>query len=82
MGSGDANLTLIGTDRDLDSRAIAAFAGRNRIPFRTLDIDDPTPHKLAGLLGMDLDLHDDTVNDVLIVGGGPGGIAAAVYAGA
>lgn len=32
---------------------------------------------------MDLDLDDeDVVHDVLIVGGGPGGIAAAVYAGA
>jgi thioredoxin reductase (NADPH) len=111
LESGDASLTLIGMDRDRDIRAIAAFAGRNRIPFRTLDIDDreadeiaqtcsilprhpavlfgrdhiiedPTPRKIARLFGMDLDLQDDTVNDVLIVGGGPGGIAAAVYAGA
>lgn len=111
LESGESSLTLIGMDRDRDIRAIAAFAGRNRIPFRTLDIDDreageiaqvcalapkhpavlfgrdrviedPTPRKIARLFGMDLDLDDDRVHDVLIVGGGPGGIAAAVYAGA
>ncbi|CTQ49854.1 FAD-dependent oxidoreductase [Jannaschia donghaensis] len=111
LESNDASLTLIGMDRDRNIRAIAAFAGRNRIPFRTLDIDDqevgeiaqvcslapkhpavlfgrdqviedPTPKKIARLFGMDLDLDEDVAHDVLIVGGGPGGIAAAVYAGA
>jgi thioredoxin reductase (NADPH) len=109
--SNDAALTLIGMDRDRDIRAIAAFAGRNRIPFRTLDLEDgevseialscalrprepavllgrdhvvhaPTPRKVAQLFGLDLDLGGEAVYDVLIVGGGPGGIAAAVYAGA
>ncbi|WP_298429944.1 FAD-dependent oxidoreductase [uncultured Jannaschia sp.] len=105
------SLTLIGMDRDRHIRAIRAFAARNRIPYRTLDlddgeageiakscslapkepavvfgrdqvIDDPTPRKIAQLFGLDLDLDADEVHDVLIVGGGPGGIAAAVYAGA
>ncbi|MEM7643421.1 MAG: FAD-dependent oxidoreductase [Pseudomonadota bacterium] len=109
--SNDASLTLIGMDRDRNIRSIAAFAGRNRIPFRTLDLDDgeadeiaktcsilpkepavlfgkdqvvqdPTPRKVAQLFGLDLDLDDEAVHDVLIVGGGPSGIAAAVYAGA
>ncbi len=109
--SNEASLTLIGMDRSREIAAIAAFAGRNRIPFRALDlgggeaeeiaqtcsliprapavlfgrdrvIEDPTPRKIARLFGMDLELDDGCVHDVLIVGGGPGGIAAAVYAGA
>lgn len=110
LEGGQASLTLIGMDRDRDVRAIGAFAARNRIPFRTLDLDDaeagevaqtcalahepavvfgkdhvvhaPTPQKVARLYGLDLDLDAAEVHDVLIVGGGPGGIAAAVYAGA
>ena len=45
-------------------------------------IEDPTPRKIAQRLGLDLDICDDAVFDVLIVGAGPGGVAAAVYAGA
>ena len=111
LEGGQASLTLIGMDRDRDIRAIGAFAGRNRIPFRTLDLDDgeadeiartcsilprepavlygkdrviedPTPRKIARLYGLDLEFDEGETHDVLIVGGGPGGIAAAVYAGA
>ena len=45
-------------------------------------IEDPTPRKIARRLGLDLDICDDNAYDVLIVGGGPAGVAAAVYAGA
>ncbi|WP_114521513.1 cyclic nucleotide-binding domain-containing thioredoxin-disulfide reductase [Altererythrobacter sp. ZODW24] len=45
-------------------------------------IEDPTPHKIAGLLGLDLNICDTEPLDLLIVGGGPAGVAAAVYAGA
>jgi thioredoxin reductase (NADPH) len=45
-------------------------------------IADPTPDKLARLLGLNLDFQDDEAFDVLIVGGGPAGVAAGVYAGA
>ncbi|MFB0613174.1 FAD-dependent oxidoreductase [Aurantiacibacter poecillastricola] len=45
-------------------------------------IADPTPRKIAQRLGLDLDINRDQTYDVLIVGGGPGGVAAAVYAGA
>lgn len=44
-------------------------------------IDDPTPRKVAALLGMDLDTTEVEQLDLLIVGGGPAGVAAAVYAG-
>ncbi len=45
-------------------------------------IEDPTPHKIAKLLGLDLNICDLDQLDLLIVGGGPAGVAAAVYAGA
>ncbi len=45
-------------------------------------VTDPTPDKVARLLGLNLDFQDDESFDVLIVGGGPAGVAAGVYAGA
>ncbi|MEM1133397.1 MAG: FAD-dependent oxidoreductase [Pseudomonadota bacterium] len=54
----------------------AVIFGKDRV------IDDPTPLKIAKLLGMDEDIGDADIFDVLIVGGGPAGVAAAVYAGA
>ncbi|MEJ8563168.1 FAD-dependent oxidoreductase [Yoonia sp. GPGPB17] len=111
LESGEASLTLIGAEEDRTIRQIAAFAGRNRIPFRSLTlgeheaeavahscnigaakpavifgkhlvVDDPTPAKIAAILGLDMAVHEDRVFDVLIVGGGPAGVAAGVYAGA
>lgn len=108
---GDSSLKLIGADVDRNIRRIASFAGRNRIPFQSIDIGseaadelaqtcniadhgpavifgrdhlvaDPTPKKVANLLGLGLDVDAEEVFDVMIVGGGPAGIAAAVYAGA
>jgi thioredoxin reductase (NADPH) len=49
---------------------------------RNLVVTDPTPDKVARLLGLHLDFRDDETFDVLIVGGGPAGVAAGVYAGA
>jgi thioredoxin reductase (NADPH) len=45
-------------------------------------VSDPTPDKLARLLGLNLDFRNDETFDALIVGGGPAGVAAGVYAGA
>ena len=45
-------------------------------------VTEPTPNKIALLLGLNLDFEDNEFFDVLIVGGGPAGVAAAVYAGA
>jgi thioredoxin reductase (NADPH) len=106
----DSSLQLIGEDEDLAVRRIAAFASRNRIPYRSLALGspeartiasscsiaqdrpavifgvgivvaDPTPAKVAQLLGLNLDFRDGEAFDVLIVGSGPAGVAAAVYAG-
>lgn len=49
---------------------------------RDLVVADPTPEKVARLLGLDQELADDAAFDVLIVGAGPAGVAAGVYAGA
>ncbi|WP_421724361.1 FAD-dependent oxidoreductase [Bauldia sp.] len=45
-------------------------------------VPDPTPREIARRMGLDMAIQNDTVVDVLIVGGGPAGVAAAVYAGA
>src|ERR1700728_232938 len=49
---------------------------------RDLVVSEPTPDKVARLLGLNRDFGDHDVFDVLIVGGGPAGVAAGVYAGA
>jgi thioredoxin reductase (NADPH) len=49
---------------------------------RDVVVNNPTPEKVAQLLGLYLDFRDDEKFDVLIVGGGPAGVAAGVYAGA
>jgi len=54
----------------------AVIFGRNVV------LTDPTPDKVAQLLGLNLDFRNDEKFDVLIVGGGPAGVAAGVYAGA
>lgn len=53
----------------------AVIYGKNQV------VSDPTPRKIAELLGLDLKIVKDKVWDVLIVGGGPAGVAAGVYAG-
>jgi len=60
----------------IDARTPAVIFG-SKVP-----ITDPTPEKIARLLGLNIDFSGDELFDVLIVGGGPGGVAAAVYAGA
>jgi thioredoxin reductase (NADPH) len=54
----------------------AVIFGRDEI------ITDPTPARVAARLGLDIALNPEDTFEVLIVGGGPAGVAAAVYAGA
>jgi thioredoxin reductase (NADPH) len=49
---------------------------------RDLVVAEPTAEKVARLLGLDQDLPEEDAFDVLIVGAGPAGVAAGVYAGA
>jgi thioredoxin reductase (NADPH) len=60
----------------IDTSAPAVIFG-SKVP-----ITDATPDKVARLLGLNIDFSEDQHFDVLIVGGGPAGVAAAVYAGA
>ncbi|MFX4805981.1 hypothetical protein ABTB42_20555, partial [Acinetobacter baumannii] len=50
--------------------------------FGREQVSEPTPDKVARLLGVGRDLPEDEAFDVLIVGAGPAGVAAGVYAGA
>src|SRR5580698_7018977 len=70
-----------------EAAAIAASCsiapGQPAVIFgRGIVVADATPDKVARLLGLNLDFRDDETFDVLIVGGGPAGVAAGVYAGA
>lgn len=56
--------------------APAVIFGRDQV------IEDPSPASVAALLGLDIVLDAEEQVEVLIVGGGPAGVAAAVYAGA
>ena len=65
------------------ARSCAIGEGRAAVIFgRDRVITDPTPEKVARLLGVNYDLAEDETVDVLIVGGGPAGVAAGLYAGA
>src|SRR6202789_1340751 len=65
------------------ARACSIAAGKPAVIFeRNTAVTDPTPDKIARLLGLNLDVRDDEMFDVLIVGGGPAGVAAGVCAGA
>jgi thioredoxin reductase (NADPH) len=59
----------------IDAAVPAVIFGRNVLT-------DPTPDKVARTLGLSLDFKNDETFELLIVGGGPAGVAAGVYAGA
>ncbi|MEZ0220196.1 MAG: FAD-dependent oxidoreductase [Tardiphaga sp.] len=50
--------------------------------FGREQVSEPTPDKVGRLMGVSRDLPEDEAFDVLIVGAGPAGVAAGVYAGA
>lgn len=72
---------------DPEARTIAgksgAAPGQPAVIFGTSENIVPhTPQAVARRLGLDLGADETEVFDVLIVGGGPAGVAAGVYAGA
>ena len=69
--------------RDEETNQICDLTGHQPsvIVGQTERLDDPTPRKVAQYLNLDLDICSQRVFDLLIVGGGPAGVAAAVYAG-
>ena len=74
LGSPEADEAALGCS--IDSGLPAVIFGKGEL------IDDPTPLKVAQKIGLDLNPGDADDVDLLIVGGGPAGVAAAVYAGA
>ncbi|MEA1834902.1 FAD-dependent oxidoreductase [Methylobacterium durans] len=74
LGSPEAG--AVATSCSISSDRPAVIFGRDIV------VTDPTPDKVAQLLGLNYRLVDDEAFDVLIVGGGPAGVAAGVYAGA
>jgi thioredoxin reductase (NADPH) len=74
LGSDEA--AAVATSCSVSADAPVVIFGRDHV------VDDPTPDAIARLFGLNRDLIDDEAFDVLIVGGGPAGVAAGVYAGA
>lgn len=91
--AGDSSLVVRGAERSPAVARVASFLNRNRIPFHEeiegdpevrwsgKPIPDPTPRAVARHLGLDLKAKPAEALDLVIVGAGPAGVAAAVYAG-
>jgi thioredoxin reductase (NADPH) len=78
-----ASLPLRSPEAEATAHSCAIPPGEPAVIFgRNVVLTDPTPDKVARLLGLHLDFRNDEMFDVLIVGGGPAGVAAGVYAGA
>ena len=60
---------------NLTGHSPSVILGRDQV------LADPSPRKVAQYLHLDLDACRETLYDLLIVGAGPAGVAAAVYAG-
>jgi thioredoxin reductase (NADPH) len=75
---------LLGTrEAEVTARSCSIPIGQSAVIFgRDIVVDDPSVDKIARLLGISHDFPEEKNFDVLIVGGGPAGVAAGVYAGA
>ncbi len=77
------SVPLHSPEAEAAARSCAIDVSRPAVIFGSkVPITDATPDKIARLLGLNIDFSDGEHFDVLIVGGGPAGVAAAVYAGA
>src|SRR5450631_4606219 len=78
-----SSLPLRSPEAEATAQGCSIAPGEPAVIFgRNVIVTDPTPDKVARLLGLQLDFRNDETFDVLIVGGGPAGVAAGVYAGA
>src|SRR5450631_1160777 len=78
-----SSLPLRSPEAEATARSCSIAPATPAVIFgRDAVVTDPTPDKVARLLGLNLDFRNDETFDVLIVGGGPAGVAAGVYAGA
>ncbi len=68
---------------DAETVKVCSLIGREPAVILGVDtrLEDPSPRKVAQYLGLDLDICAQRTYDLVIVGGGPAGVAAAVYAG-
>jgi thioredoxin reductase (NADPH) len=73
---GSTEALVIGARCGVPSDRSAVVLGERTV------LPDPTPRSLARQLGLDLAVEASAQFDVVIVGSGPAGLAAAVYAGA
>lgn len=85
---------IAGRQADPAGRALVDFARRNRLPhtWREDDLDapvvrlpgrpdlvDPSPGELSRALGIGAELAEREEVDLVVIGGGPAGLGAAVY---
>ncbi len=78
-----SSLPLRSPEADATAHSCSIAPGEPAVIFgRNVVVTEPTPDKVARLLGLHVDFGNDETFDVLIVGGGPAGVAAGVYAGA
>jgi thioredoxin reductase (NADPH) len=76
LALGSAKSIALASACGLDGAAPAVIFGKDHV------VENPTPAAVARLLGLNLEFSESDQVDVLIVGGGPAGVAAGVYAGA
>jgi thioredoxin reductase (NADPH) len=91
--AGDSSIVVTGASHDPAVARVASFLSRNRLPFREVEegepgvtiagrkLADPAPRQVAQHFGLDLKADPGRELDLIIVGAGPAGVAAAVYAG-
>jgi thioredoxin reductase (NADPH) len=83
-----SDVILLGSSHSAGTLRLQQFLTRNTYPFVNLDIDgDPSVRELLDRFhvkvedfGMNQRIDDDRVRDVIVVGAGPAGLAAGVYA--
>ncbi|MBD3662326.1 FAD-dependent oxidoreductase [Sulfitobacter aestuariivivens] len=68
--------------QDLADRCNVSRAAPAVIFGQDMKVEPPTPERVAEVIGLDMAVASDDLFDLLVVGGGPAGVAAAVYAGA